>query len=414
MFDAEARLNSLEAIGWKLGLDRMNRLCDELSRPQDRFDSIHMVGTNGKSSVARMSAALLEAHGKKSGCSVSPHISHWSERVMVGGHELEPGVFAGAVERTAAAADIVNEQLEEGEVVTQFELATAAAFLALADAGVEVAAIEAGLGGRLDATNTINSSVTVLTSVGLDHTEFLGDSELEIAGEKLAVLKPRTTLILGHLAPEIDRFARDHAERLGCDVRTAGDGGEMFERQIAARYQRANFAVAVLAVESLLGEVDDGIVREVAGSMVVPGRLEQVGHDPPFFVNVAHNRPGAAALAASLPGIAQGRPVIAVIGVLTDKDAGGMLAELAGAVDTAILTELPAKALADWGRPGARPFPAAELKSFADELGLPSEALPNTREALSRAGNLAREREGLVLVAGSHFLLSAVGQPGKE
>ncbi|MBK8294740.1 MAG: hypothetical protein IPK93_08210 [Solirubrobacterales bacterium] len=138
------------------------------------------------------------------------------------------------------------------------------------------------------------------------------------------------------------------------------------------------------------------------------GGFEQVGQDPPFFVDVAHNRQGAAALASSLPEIAGDRPVIAVIGILSDKDAGGMLAELAGVVDTAILTELPAKALADWGRPGAHSFPAAELKNFADELGLESEAMPSTREALSRAGSLARHREGLVLVAGSHFLLSAV------
>ncbi len=408
MFDPEACLNSLESIGWKLGLDRMNALCDELSRPQDRFASIHIVGTNGKSSVARMSAALLEGHGKKSGCSVSPHMSLWSERVMAGGQELDSGIFAAAVERAAEAAAVVNQTFEEGEVVTQFELATAAAFLAMAEAGVEVAAIEAGLGGRLDATNTINSKVTVLTSIGLDHTEYLGETELEIAGEKLAVLKPGTALVLGHLAPEIERLARAHAAKLDCEVRAAGDGGDAFDRHIAARYQRANFAVAASAVEALLGEVDHEIVKRVAGSMVVPGRLEQVGHDPPFFVDVAHNRPGAAALAASLPEISEERPVVAVIGVLSDKDAGGMLAELAGVLDTAILTELPGKALAEWGRPGARSFPVAALEAFANELGLRSEMWPDTREALSRAGSLAREREGLVLVAGSHFLLSAV------
>lgn len=408
MFDPEASLNSLEPIGWKLGLDRMNRLCDGLGRPQDQFESIHVVGTNGKSSVARMSAALLEAHGKRSGCSVSPHISRWSERVLVGGEELEAGAFAAAVERAAGAAAVVNETFEEGEVVTQFELATAAAFLAMAEAGVEVAAIEAGLGGRLDATNTIDSEVTVLTSIGLDHTEYLGETELEIAGEKLAVLRRGTTLVLGHLAPEIERFARDHAARLDCEVRTVGGGGSVFDRQIAARYQRANFAVAESAVEAVLGEVDPEVVERVAGSLVVPGRLEQVGQDPPFYVDVAHNRPGAAALAASLPEIAGGRPVIAVIGILSDKDARGMLSELAGAIDTAILTELPGKALADWGRPGARSFSVEELESMATDLGLPAESLPDTREALSRAGSLARERDGLVLVAGSHFLLSAV------
>jgi dihydrofolate synthase/folylpolyglutamate synthase len=408
MFDPEACLNSLEPIGWKLGLERMELLSDELGRPQDSFEPIHVVGTNGKSSVARMSAALIEAHGRKSGCSLSPHISRWSERVLISGTEVPAADFAAAVERAVEAADRVNGNLEEGEVVTQFELATAAAFLAMADAGVEVAAIEAGLGGRLDATNTIRSKVTVLTSIGLDHTEWLGETELEIAAEKIAVLRPGTTLVIGDLAPEVERFAVDRAAELGCEVKKAGEGAETFELAVPAKYQRGNFAVAVLAAETILGGIDHENAKAVAGSIVVPGRLEKVGEDPPVYVDVAHNRPGAAALADSVPGIADGRPVIAVIGVLSDKDAPGMLAELAAVIDTAILTGLPEDALRDSGRPGARAFPVDELETFADGLGMTSMAEPDPHLALSRAISEAKFRGGLVLVAGSHFLLSGL------
>ena len=168
--------------------------------PQHRFASIHVVGTNGKSSVTRMTAALLEAHGVSAGRLRSRRTpragpsGRWSAA-----RRSAPAEFAAAVERVAEAAETVNRGLDEGEAVTQFEVATAAAFVALAAARVEAAVIEAGLGGRLDATNTIPSRVTVLTSVGLDHTEWLGETELEIAAEKLAVLRDHTTLVLGRV-----------------------------------------------------------------------------------------------------------------------------------------------------------------------------------------------------------------------
>lgn len=410
MFDPESYLNSLEAIGWKLGLERMEALSAELGRPQDRYDTVHVVGTNGKSSVARMIAALVEAHGPRTGCSLSPHLSRWSERVLVAGRELDPRAFSAAVAATAAAAEAVNATLEEGEAVTQFEVATAAAFLALADAGVEVASIEAGLGGRLDATNSINSKVTVLTSIGLDHTEWLGETEPEIAGEKLAVLRPVTKLVIGRLDTDIEELARRHAASLGCEVTAIGERElPEFEMTSQAGYQHENFAVAVLAVEALLGYTDEAAVRSVAATVTVPGRLERINADPPVFIDVAHNRPGAAALAASVPWIADGRPVIAVIAVLGDKDGAGMMAELAPVIDIALLAELPGEALAASGRPGARTFPAAELAALAEGLGVSAEVVPDARKAMSRAVSLAEEQGGVVLVAGSHYLSSAVG-----
>lgn len=408
-FDAEGYLNSLEAIGWKLGLERMNLLSDELERPQDTYDTIHVVGTNGKSSVAQMCAALISAHGWKAGCSLSPHLELWSERVLVEGEEVGPEAFAAAVEEVKVAAAKVNARLEGDEVVTQFEVATAAAFVALADAEVEAAAIEAGLGGRLDATNTLQSKVTVLTSIGLDHTEWLGETELQIAAEKLAVLRPGTKLVIGRLSDEVEELARRHAAELECEVIDAGHR-EPYAEELASLggFQRENFTVAAAAVEALAGPLDPEAVREVAASLVVPGRLEQIGEDPPVFFDVAHNRPGAAALAAAIPEIAEGRPVVALIGILADKDAAGMIAELAGSIGWAVFTELPEEALAHAGRPGARTFPAAELKGLGDGLGVLSETAPDPVEALSRAISQAEDLDGLVLITGSHFLLSAV------
>src|SRR5919204_299472 len=192
---ADAYLASLEPFGWRFGLDRIRRLVSALGMPQHRFASIHVVGTNGKSSVASMSAALLEAHGFSAGAYLSPHADRWSQRVELRGAEIGGDEFAAAVERVAAAVEPVNRALDPDDSVTQFEAMTAAAFVALARAGVEFGVIEAGLGGRLDATNVIPSRVTALTSVGLDHTEWLGDTVEQIAAEKLAVLRDHTELL---------------------------------------------------------------------------------------------------------------------------------------------------------------------------------------------------------------------------
>lgn len=401
-FDADAYLNSLEPIGWKLGLERMELLSERLGRPQDSFATIHVVGTNGKSSVSRMIAAICEAHGYRAGCSLSPHLARWSERVLVAGDEV-PGLFASCVRRAARAASEVNEALPEGEV-TQFEVATAAAFLTLAEAGVQVAAIEAGLGGRLDATNSIDSLATVLTSIGLDHTEYLGDTELEIAAEKLAVLRPGTTLVLGALSSEVRKLARETASDRGCEIREPGDTPAADTG--LAGFQQRNLAVAEAAAGVFLGEVSAAKVREAASGLVVPGRLELIEEDPPVFVDVAHNPAGARALAESIPELVGTVPVVGVVGVLSDKDAPGMLAELSGTFAMVVLTPLPAEAIAAWGRPGASAWPVGRLKRIAEKLALPADVAGSPAEALDAARTLAGARGGAVVVTGSHFLLA--------
>jgi dihydrofolate synthase/folylpolyglutamate synthase len=388
----------------------MHRLSTALGMPQHRFASIHVVGTNGKSSVTRMVAALLEAHGVRAGACVSPHPLRWSERVLVGGTEIGAAEFAAAVERTAQAAETVNRSLEEGEAVTQFEVATAAAFVSFAAARVEVAVVEAGLGGRLDATNTIPSRVTVLTSIGLDHTDWLGGTELEIAAEKLAVLRDHTTLVLGRVSPGVAALAeRTAAERGAKSIVAPEDPGEGIELRAAGRFQRRNFALACTAAEAFLGGLDRLRVAEVAKTLTVPGRLERVAEDPPTFLDAAHNPDGAAALAEGLSEVAGERPVVACVAVLAEKDAKAMFTALTPIVTHVIATTLahgtksPSMAGISSRR---RSFGVAELVRMAKAAGIEAEGMEDFEAGLARARELAWERDGVLLVTGSHYVLA--------
>jgi dihydrofolate synthase/folylpolyglutamate synthase len=406
-FDPDTYLDSLEPVGWRLGLDRMWKLTTALGLPQRRFASIHVVGTNGKSSVTRMVAALLEAHGVSSGACLSPHTSRWTERTLVRGEEIAPEAWAEAVAQVATAAEGVDRTLEDGEAVTEFEAATAATFVGLARARVKAAAIEAGLGGRLDATNTIPSRITVLTSVGLDHTEWLGETELEIAAEKLAVLKDQSTLVLGRVSGEVRALAERVAGERGATLVVAPeDPGPGVELAATGPFQRRNFALATAAVEAFLGAVDPAKVAAVARGIRVPGRLELIGESPPTYVDAAHNPDGAAALAEALPGIAAGRPVVACLAILADKDAPAMIAALAPALRSAVCTEIPPVALRGHGRPGAHSRPARELADLCQAHGLEAIAEPALDAALRRGIELACATfAGVLVVTGSHYLI---------
>jgi len=449
--DPEAYLDSLEPIGWKLGLERMHRLSALLGLPQHRFASIHVVGTNGKSSVARMIAALLEAHGVSAGACLSPHAERWSERVLVHGDELGAAEFAAAVERATQAAEIVNRSSGEAErsdrrdltvrerssaeaigPVTQFEVATAAAFVALATAGVRAAAIEAGLGGRLDATNTIPSRVTVLTSVGLDHTQWLGGTEEEIAAEKLAVLRDQTTLVLGRVAPAVRALAERSARERGARLLVAPeDPGPKVRLRAAGRFQRRNFALACAAAEAFLGELDPERAASVAAEIEIPGRLERVPSDPPAYLDAAHNPDGAAALAEALPEIAlaapRGRllgrianqkstarpPVVACLALLRDKDARALVRALAPAVTHVVCTQLPGFPADGHFSPVCggqsahrRGFGAQELAEVCAEAGVEAEAVEDFGRAIARGRAIAAGAGGILLVTGSHYVLA--------
>jgi dihydrofolate synthase/folylpolyglutamate synthase len=413
--EAEAYLASLEPIGWRFGLDRIRRLVAALGMPQHRFASIHVVGTNGKSSVATMCAALLEAHGHPTGAYLSPHAERWSERIEVGGREIDPDSFGAAVERVAEAIEPVNRSLDDDDSVTQFEAVTAAAFVALAAARVEFGVIEAGLGGRLDATNVLPSKATALTSVGLDHTQWLGDTEEAIAAEKLAVLRDGTALVLGRVSPAIDELARRMANEHHAEVIAAPEP----EREVALHapgdYLRRNLAVAEAAAAAAIGPLDPRRVREAAAGLELHGRMEMLGTDPPLILDAAHNPAGARALAEALGEVVGEGTVVGCLAVLADKDAHGILSELAPRLATAVCTEIPNALLERSGRPGTRSIAADELASIADQAGIRHAGSHTDPDAAVRAAvALAGERGSPLLVTGSHYLLGYAARAAAE
>ncbi len=402
--EAERRLLALELFGMRFGLDRMRRLMTVLGHPERRFESIHVVGTNGKSSTTRMIAAILTRHGHRTGAYLSPHLIGFHERIRVEDRDITPQRFADAIERALRAAEQVNRTGGGEDPVTQFELLTAAAYSELAAAGVEVAVIEAGLGGRYDATNVIPSRVQVLTSVGLEHTRWLGPTVTAIAREKLDVVQPGGTLVLG---------AGMHPDALAVAAEVAGErGATLVQAEADPRadvgalggFQRRNFALARAAAEALLGRLDADDVAAAAADVRVPGRMQVVDHDPLTVVDGAHNPDGIAALAESLPELTApardaGGRVVAVVSILDDKDASAMLRSLAPLCDAILLTSSH--------NPRVLPPPTlgALLDQLAPAIEVDSEIVREPHAALRRARALAGPR-GVVVATGSLYLVS--------
>jgi dihydrofolate synthase / folylpolyglutamate synthase len=399
--EAERYLLGLELFGMRFGLDRMRRLMTVLGSPQERYGSIHVVGTNGKSSTARMTAAILGRHGVRTGTYLSPHLVSFTERVRVDDEDSSAERFAAAVERARRAAEKVNHTLDEDDHVTQFEALTAAAYTELAGAGVQVAVVEAGLGGRYDATNVIPSRVQVLTNVGLEHTRWLGPTVADIAAEKLDVVRAAGTLVVGpDLHPDALALARETCAERGARLVQAGaDPGV----PVLARgpYQRRNFALARAAAEAYLGAVDEDAVRAAAAATLVPGRFEVIASEPDTVLDGAHNAGGMAALAEALRGFLDGRRLVACLSILDDKDAAGMLRELLPLCAEVVCT----------ANANPRALPPATLQSLCRQLGgPPTRTVPDPRRALREAREAAGPG-GVALATGSIYLIADLLRP---
>ncbi|HEY4278491.1 MAG TPA: cyanophycin synthetase [Conexibacter sp.] len=400
--DAERYLLGLELFGMRFGLDRMRRLMTTLDQPERRYDTIHVVGTNGKSSTVRMTAAILQRHGLRAGAYLSPHLVSFTERIRVDDVDAEPREFARAVQRAARAAELVDRSQREDDRVTQFEALTAAAYTELAERGVDVAVIEAGLGGRYDATNVIPSKIQVLTNVGLEHTRWLGPTVRDIAREKLAVVRDGATLIVGaDLHPDALEEAQLTAERHGATlIEAPAEPG--VEVAAPGTFQRRNFALARTVAAAFLGDkLDLDAVRAAAGAVLVPGRMQVAGHEPLTVFDGAHNPAGIAALAESLPELTVGRRLVALVSVLDDKDAAEMLRALLPQCDAVVFTR----------NHSPRALSPATLGSLAAQLGgPPSELEAHPRRALERACELAGPG-GVVLATGSIYLVADLLRP---
>jgi dihydrofolate synthase/folylpolyglutamate synthase len=336
----------------------MRALLAELGDPQRAFPAVHVVGTNGKTTTTRMIEALLSAERLRVGAFTSPHVVSWGERIRVGGREAD---FDAAIGRVRGAAESVG--------ATQFEVLTAAALAEFAATGVDVAVVEAGLGGRLDATNVLRAPVVVLTNVALEHTDHLGETREAIAAEKLAVVDTGATVILGE--PDWEPLAREH-----------GAG-----RVVVVSASNLALAVAA-ATEFVGGPVDPGGAEGVE----VPGRLERVDEHPLEIWDGAHN---LAAVGYALPRLPRRESgYVLVVSILADKDAVGMLAAFS----------VLGRRLVATSSGHARALPPDDLAGLARPYFDEVEVVADPAEARERARALAGP-DGAVLVSGSLYLL---------
>jgi dihydrofolate synthase/folylpolyglutamate synthase len=364
--DTGTRPLGTSAIGWlerlspwpeEFGLERIRALLAELGDPQLEYPSIHVVGSNGKSTTARLTEELLAGAGLAVGAYLSPHVRSWSERIRVRGEEVD---VERALERVRAPAERIG--------ATQFEVLTAAALAEFAHADVDIAVVEAGLGGRLDATNVLRSPVQVLTNVALEHTDVLGQTREQIAAEKLAVVQPGAAVVLAE--PEWRELARANGS---AEVVVTG---------------MSNLALALAAAETFLGRpVDPAPANDVR----LPGRLEQRGDRPFELWDGAHNLAGVAYL---LPRLPSARYTV-VASILADKDVDEMLAALSALGDDLVAT----------ASSNPRAVPAEELAGRARPYFGRVQAVADPAEARTRGRELAGP-EGAVLITGSLYLLA--------
>ncbi|MFG1918824.1 bifunctional folylpolyglutamate synthase/dihydrofolate synthase [Micromonospora sp. NPDC048898] len=421
----EAELNARGFTRMVFELDRIESLLDLLGSPQRAYPAIHLTGTNGKTSTARMIDSLLRAFGLHTGRYTSPHLETVRERISLDGEPVSEERFAAVYREIKPLAELVDARSDEP--LTYFDMTTALAFATFADAPVDIAVVEVGLGGAEDATNVIQAGVCVITPIGLDHTEWLGDTLQDIALAKAGIIHPGATVIAAAqeeeaAGPLLDRcaevgatIAREGAE-FGVLGRAVAVGGQVLSLQglggvyddvfipLHGAHQAQNAAVALAAVEAFLGagarrQLDIEAVREGFASTSSPGRLERVRNAPTILLDGAHNPHGMKATVTALQEEFAFSKLVAVIGVLADKDAEGLLELLEPVVDQVVVTcnssprAMPTEELAEL---------AAEI--FGEERVESAEEMPDAIElavALAEE-NVPGELSGVgVLVTGS-------------
>ena len=355
-------------------LSRIAALMDLLGSPQRSYPSIHIAGTNGKTSVARMVDALLTALQRRTGRTTSPHLQSAVERIAIDGKPISPATYVATYAELEPFVQMIDQQSQDGggPAMSKFEVLTAMAFAAFADAPVDVAVIEVGLGGRWDATNVVNAPVAVITPIGIDHVEYLGGDIAGIAGEKAGIITkadegaPDTVAVIGRQVPEAMEVLLAQTVRADAAVaredsefavlgRQVAIGGQVLQLQglggvysdvylpLHGEHQAHNAALALAAVEAFFGagaqrQLDVDAVRAGFAAATSPGRLERMRSAPTVFIDAAHNPAGAAALAQTLAEEFDFRFLVGVVSVLADKDVGGILAVLEPVLDRIVVT----------------------------------------------------------------------------
>lgn len=412
-----------------LGIDAMKRLgprtqriealCELLDHPERQVPAIHITGTNGKTSVARIASSVLTSSGLSVATYTSPHLQDVRERLTLAGEPITEDAFGDVFDHIQPY--IAKVEADLGERITYFETLTAMFFLWAAETPVDALVVEVGLGGRWDATNVLPSSVPVITQIGLDHTAMLGSDRPTIAREKAGIVKPNSTVITGERSPDVLAVIREESAAADSEVAVIGRDFDVVENRVAfgGRYlsvrtskstyegmfvplhgahQGVNAALALEAVVRFIParELSAEVVSEGLVSTSVPGRIETIRTDVPLpvILDVAHNPDGMSALITSLTEAFAFDRVVFVVGILEDKDHIGMLTEIQRVPSVLLATEPEF----------ARARPLAELIDAASALGIEARGVPTVAGAINAA--LENTREGdLVCITGSHYVV---------
>ena len=362
-------------------LDRIRALCDLLGDPQHGYAVVHLTGTNGKTSTSRMIDALLTGSGLRTGRYTSPHLQLMTERITLDGEPLTPQQFVAAYRDVQPYVDVVDRSAPHP--MSFFEVLTGMAYAAFADAPVDAAVVEVGMGGAWDATNVADGQVAVVTPVAVDHAAYLGDDPVGIAEEKSGIIKAGAMAVLARQPDEVTEVLQRRAAEVGATValegadfglgdRVPGVGGQVLALRGLAReyddiflplhgaHQAHNAACAVAAAEAFLGgnELDPEAVREALAAVTSPGRLEVARRSPTIVLDGAHNPHGAEATAQALQEAFSFSPLVGVVGVMGDKDVEGLLAAFEPVLAEIVCTQ----------NSSPRALPAPELGDVAEGI----------------------------------------------
>ena len=409
-------------------LDRVKLALDILGDPQNFYPSIHITGTNGKTSTSRMIDSLLTAFGMKTGRFTSPHLLDVRERISLEGHPITREGFVRAWEDIEPYVGMVDERSaqEGGPRLSFFEVFTIMAYAAFADYPVDAAVVEVGMGGRWDATNVIDSGVSVITPIALDHTKWLGSTIEEIAREKAGIIKPGQVVVIMAQEEEVLDILLEQARSVDAITRVEGRDFEVVDRQMGVggqmvtirtpsavyedvfvplfgQYQAHNAAAALVAVEAFMGGrgLDGRIVEQGLMNASSPGRMQVVRHSPTIIVDAAHNPAGAATLREAVESSFGFARIAGVYAAMGDKDVEGVLSEVEPFIDHLVVTQMPGERAAD----------IARLAEIAEEVFGPDrvDVRESLADAVDRAAEIAEagaepaDRSG-VLVFGSVML----------
>jgi dihydrofolate synthase/folylpolyglutamate synthase len=402
-------------------LTRIAALMDLLGSPQQHYPAIHVAGTNGKTSVTRMIDALLTALHRRTGRITSPHLQLATERISIDNEPITPAKYVETYHELLPYIEMIDKQsaAADGPAMSKFEVLTGMAFAAFAEAPVDVAIVETGMGGTWDATNVIDGQVAVITPIGLDHTDYLGPDLGSIAGEKAGIIKrapetliphdtvaviaeqePEALEVLLRRAVEVDAAVAREGSEFRVLARRIAVGGQQLELQglggvydeiflpLHGEHQARNAALALAAVEAFFGagaqrQLDIEAIRAGFASVTSPGRLERMRSAPAIFIDAAHNPAGAKALAATLTAEFDFRKLVGVVGVFGDKDAAGILEALEPVFDEIVVTSSGSPRALDVETLGN-----LAVQRFGDERVVTAETLP---DALETAIALAEE-----------------------